>query len=328
MTIGRFQPMRAIRVHAYGGPEVLTIDDIPLPEPGAGQIRLKVEATGVNFIEIYQRTGAYSGTLPFTPGAEAAGTVDAVGDGVNDLHIGDRVATVNALGSYAEFALVPAERTIPIPDGVDTHTAAAAMLQGMTAHYLTYSTFPLKAGDTAIVHAAAGGVGLLITQIATQIGARVLATTSTPEKAELARQAGAEAVLSYDSFEREARQLTNGRGVDVVYDSVGKTTFDRSLKSLRLRGMLVLFGQSSGAVEPINPQVLNSDGSLYLTRPTLAHYIAEHAELLDRAETILGKIADRSLNVQIGATFSLAQAGEAQAALASRATTGKVILVP
>jgi NADPH:quinone reductase len=322
--------MRAIRVESYGGPEVLRIAEVPTPEPGAGQVRVKLAAAGVNFIDTYHRTGAYKGTLPFTPGGEGAGVVDAVGPGVTEFRLGDRVASPTMNGTYAEYALAPAERLVLVPQGVDLRVAAAALLQGCTAHYLSYSTFPLDPGKTALVHAAAGGVGRLLTQIATQLGARVLATAGSEEKAALARSAGADAVILYtkEDFEAETRKLTGGVGVDVVYDSVGKTTFDKSLGCLRTRGYLVLFGQSSGAVPPVDPQVLNAKGSLFLTRPTLVHYIATRDELLWRATDIFTWITQNQLEVRIDYEFPLAEAAAAHRYLEERQTKGKVLLIP
>jgi len=322
--------MRAIRVESYGGPEVLRMAEVPTPEPGAGQVRVKLAAAGVNFIDTYHRTGAYKGTLPFTPGSEGAGVVDAVGPGVTEFRPGDRVASPTMNGTYAEYALAAADRLVPVPQGVDLRVAAAALLQGCTAHYLSYSTFPLDPGKTALVHAAAGGVGRLLTQIATQLGARVLATAGSEEKAALARSAGADAVILYtdEDFEVETRKLTGGVGVDVVYDSVGKTTFDKSLGCLRPRGYLVLFGQSSGAVPPVDPQVLNAKGSLFLTRPTLVHYIATRDELLWRATDIFTWITQNQLEVRIDYEFPLAEAAAAHRYLEERQTKGKVLLIP
>jgi NADPH2:quinone reductase len=322
--------MRAIRVESYGGPEVLRIAEVPTPEPGAGQVRVKLAAAGVNFIDTYHRTGAYKGTLPFTPGSEGAGVVDAVGPGVTEFRLGDRVASPTMNGTYAEYALAVADRLVPVPQGVDLRVAAAALLQGCTAHYLSYSTFPLDPGKTALVHAAAGGVGRLLTQIATQLGARVLATAGSEEKAALARSAGADAVILYteEDFEAETRKLTGGVGVDVVYDSVGKTTFDKSLGCLRPRGYLVLFGQSSGAVPPLDPQVLNAKGSLFLTRPTIAHYIATRDELLWRATDIFTWITQNQLEVRIDRELLLAEAAAAHRYLEERQTKGKVLLIP
>lgn len=322
--------MRAIRVSETGGPEVLRLEEVPLPEPGAGQARVKLEAIGVNFIDIYERSGQYKKELPFTPGSEAAGVVDAVGPGVSEVSVGDRVAYTNQPGAYGEFAVVQANRLVRVPEGVDLKTAAAVMLQGTTAHYLTHSTFPLKRGDTALIHAAAGGVGLLLVQIAKRLGARVIGTTGTEEKAALAREAGADEVIIYtrQDFEAETKRLTGGRGVDVVYDSVGKTTFDHSLNCLRPRGYMVLFGQSSGAVPPMDPQTLNAKGSLFLTRPTLVHHIATREELESRARDVFSWIAAGQLSVRIGREFPLAQVGAAHEALAGRQTTGKVLLIP
>lgn len=322
--------MRAIRMHATGGPEVLRVEDMPTPEPGPGEARVKIEAVGVNFIDIYLREGRYPSSLPATPGSEAAGVVDAVGSGVGDLKPGDRVAGVAFSGAYAQAAVVAAERLVPLPAGVDTRTAAAVLLQGMTAHYLASSTYPLQAGETALVHAAAGGVGALLVQIAKQRGARVLATVSTDEKAEIARAAGADEVIRYTEtdFEAEVKRLTGGKGVDVVYDSVGKDTFDKSLNCLRPRGYLVLFGQSSGAVAPFNPQILNAKGSLFLTRPTLGNYTATREELLWRAGDLFTWIGAGALAVRIDQTFPLAEAGAAQRYLEDRKTRGKVLLLP
>ena len=271
--------MKAIQIQATGGPEVLQLAELQIPQPGPGQVLIRVETTGVNFIEAYFRKGQYKASFPLVPGSEAAGTVEELGPGVIGFEAGDAVATVAAMGSYAEYALVPAAQLVKVPEGVTPEQAAAAMLQGMTAHYLAYSTFPLKAGDTALVHAGAGGVGLLLTQMAAHIGARVITTVSTPAKAELSREAGASDVILYTEkdFEAEVKRITDGKGVDVVYDSVGKTTFDQSLNCLRPRGLLALFGGSSGAVPPFDPIQLSGKGSLFLTRPTLWHYIATRA---------------------------------------------------
>ena len=320
--------MKAIRVHKVGGPEQLELDDVPVPEPGPGQVRVKVDACGVNFIDIYVRTGQYQAPLPLTLGTEAAGVVDAVGPDVTDVRPGNRVGSTEFAGAYAEYALAPATRLVRVPDGMDTQTAAAVLLQGMTAHYLTHSTFPLKAGDTALVHAAAGGVGLLLVQIAKRQGARVIATVGREEKVELARRAGADEVIvtTSEDFEAATRRMTNGTGVDVVYDSVGKTTFDQSLNCLRPRGYLVLFGQSSGAVPPVNPQTLNAKGSLFMTRPTLVNYIATSEELAWRSGDLFNWITAGELQVRVGRTYPLERAAQAQEALASRETTGKVLL--
>jgi NADPH2:quinone reductase len=322
--------MKAIRVHATGGPDVLRYEDVAQPAPGPGQALVKVEAAGVNFIDIYQRRGLYPVPLPFTPGQEAAGTVAAVGPGVADVKPGDRVAYTGVLGAYAEYAVVPAERLVVLPEGMDARQGAAAMLQGMTAHYLACTTYPLKPGDACLVHAAAGGVGLLLCQVAKRRGARVIGTVSTREKAALAREAGADEVILYteQDFEAEVKRLTRGAGVNVVYDSVGQTTFAKSLNCLAPRGMLVLFGQSSGPVGPFDPQLLGQKGSLFLTRPSLAHYVATRAELLARAQEVLGWIRAGTLKLRIGREFPLAQAAAAHRALEGRETAGKVLLIP
>lgn len=322
--------MQAIRVHSHGGPEVLQIEDVPVPEPGPGQVRVKLAAVGVNFIDIYYRLGQYKAALPMGLGAEGAGVVDAIGEGVQGIRVGDRVASRDFTGAYAQYAISPAEQVVAVPEGIDLQTAAAVMLQGMTAHYLTHSCYPLKAGDTALVHAAAGGVGRLLVQIAKMRGARVIATVGTDAKAELARHDGADDVIIYtqQDFEAETRRLTGNRGVQVVYDSVGKSTFDKSLNCLSRRGYLVLFGQSSGPVTAFDPQILNAKGSLFLTRPTLAHYVAEREELLQRANDLFGWIRDGRLHVYVGHSYPLEQAGEAQRALSARETTGKVLLIP
>jgi NADPH2:quinone reductase len=322
--------MKAIRVHATGGPEVLRLEDVPDPVPAAGQVVIRVEAAGLNFIEVYQRTGLYPVALPYTPGREAAGTVERVGEGVTAVRPGDRVASESVIGSYAERALVAADRVVQLPAGMDARLGAAFVLQGLTAHYLACSTYPLRPGDTCLVHAAAGGVGLLLCQVASRIGARVIGTAGSEDKARLAREAGAEHVILYDEtdFVAETKRLTDGAGVQVVYDSVGRTTFLKGLDCLAPRGMMVLFGQSSGQVEPFNPQVLSQKGSLYLTRPTLAHYVAARTELLQRAERLLDWIRDGSLKVRIGREMPLASAAEAHAELEGRRTTGKVLLIP
>jgi NADPH2:quinone reductase len=322
--------MKAVRVHQYGGLEALTYEEVPLPEPGEGEARVKIEAVGVNFIDIYHRIGRYQGTLPLTLGQEAAGIVDAVGPNAGEVKVGDRVAYASVQGSYAEYAVVPAWRLVPIPPEVDARHAAAIMIQGMTAHYLTFSTYPLKEGETALVHAAGGGTGQLLVQIAKMRGARVIGTVSTEEKARLAREAGADEVILYTQtdFESEVRRLTNGAGVDVVYDSVGKDTFDKSLNCLRRRGMMVLYGASSGAVPPLDPQVLNAKGSLYLTRPFLAHYTADRTELLGRVNDLFHWIAAGKLKVRIDRTFPLAEAAEAHRYLEGRQSKGKILLLP
>jgi NADPH2:quinone reductase len=322
--------MRAIRVHEIGGPEVLRPEDLPEPVPGPGQAQVRIEAIGVNFIEVYQRCGLYPGPLPSTPGSEAAGVVVAVAPDVAHLRPGDRVASVSFAGSYAAFALAGAERLVKLPDGVTPRQAAAVMLQGMTAHYLVHSTYPLKPGDTCLVHAAAGGVGLLLTQLAKRLGARVIGTVSTREKAALAREAGADEVVLYaeQDFAVEVKRLTGGRGVQVVYDSVGRTTFEQSLRSLAPRGMMALFGQSSGPVPPFDPQRLNQLGSLFLTRPKLNDHLLTRGELLSRAYDVLGRVADGTLRVRIDREVPLARAAEAHQALEARATAGKVLLIP
>jgi NADPH2:quinone reductase len=322
--------VKAIRVHAIGGPEVLKYEEVPRPSPGPGQALVRVEAVGVNFMEIYQRTGLYPVTPPFIPGSEAAGTVVEIGPKVTTVTGGQRVVSTSFAGAYAEYAVAPADRLVVLPDGVSARMGAAAMLQGMTAHYLTHSTYRLSRGDACLVHATAGGVGLLLCQMARRLGARIIGTVSTEEKAALAREAGAHEVILYSQqdFEAETKRLTGGAGVQVVYDSVGKTTFDKSLNCLTRRGMMVLYGQSSGPVPPLDPQVLNQRGSLYLTRPTLVHYIATRPELLERASAVLGWVADGTLEVRIGREFPLAAAAEAHRELEARRTTGKVLLIP
>jgi NADPH2:quinone reductase len=322
--------VKAIRVEQYGGPERLRLVDLPIPEPGPGELLIRVEAAGVNFVDVYHRTGLYQRPLPFTPGREGAGVVERVGAGVTGTRPGDRVVSETAVGTYAEYAIVPEERVVPLPDGVDARLAAAVMLQGLTAHYLAYSTYPLKSGDTCLVHAAAGGVGLLLCQIASRLGARVIGTTGTEAKARLARAAGASDVILYNEidFVKELKRLTGGAGVQVVYDSVGRNTFLRGLDCLAPRGMMVLYGQSSGPVDPFDPQLLNQKGSLFLTRPTVAHYVATRDELLGRSQELLGWVRDGSLRVRIDRQLPLAAAAEAQAELEGRRTTGKVLLTP
>ncbi len=322
--------MKAVRVHKYGGPEVLTLEEIPVPEPKAGEARVKIEAIGVNYIDIYQRTGLYPLQTPFTLGTEGAGIVDAVGPNVTEVKKGERVGYAMIPGSYAEYAIVPAARLVPIPPNIDARTAAALMLQGMTAHYLTHSTYPLKKGETALLHAAAGGVGLLLIQIAKQLGATVIGTVSTEAKAKLAKEMGADHLILYtqNDFLAEVKKLTDGRGVNVVYDSVGQTTFDKSLDCLRPRGYLVLFGQSSGPVPPFDPGKLAAKGSLFLTRPSLAHYTLERSELLQRANDVFNWTATGTLKVRIDKTFPLVEAVEAHRQLEGRKTAGKVILLP
>ena len=322
--------MKAVQFHSTGGPEVLTLFDLPIPEPGPGQVLIRVEAIGVNFIEIYFRKGVYKTALPAIPGSEAAGTVEELGPGVTGFAAGDAVASTSVIGSYAEYALVPAAQLVKIPQGLSMEKAAAAMLQGMTAHYLAYSTWPLKAGETALVHAGAGGVGLLLTQIAVARGARVIATVSTEAKAELAREAGASEAILYTErdFEVEVKRLTGGKGVDVVYDSVGKTTFEKSLNCLRPRGLLALFGAASGPVPPFDLIQLSSKGSLFITRPTLWHYIATRAELEWRASEVLNWAAKGELKLRTEFSYPLAEAARAQIDLEGRKTTGKILLVP
>jgi len=322
--------VKAIRVEKPGAADVLRLEDVPIPTPGPGQALIKVEAAGVNFIDIYRRTGAYKVSYPFTPGSEAGGTVESVGSGVTTVRPGNRVASSDMIGAYAEYALAPAERVVVLPERVSARDAAAAILQGITAHYLTASTHRLKRGDTCLVHAAAGGLGLLLCQMARQRGARVIGTVSTEEKAALAREAGADEVIIYTEadFEVETKRLTDGAGVEVVYDSVGRTTFAKSLNCLAPRGLMVLCGQSSGAVEPFDPQLLNQKGSLYLTRPTIGHYTATRRELLQHASAVLHGVADGNLVIRIGGEFPLALAAEAHRLLESRRTTGKLLLRP
>lgn len=322
--------MKAIQIRETGGPEVLALVELPIPQPGPGQVLIRVEATGVNFIETYFRKGIYKAALPLTPGSEAAGTVEELGPGVSGFAAGDLVASTSVLGSYAEYALVPAAQLVKVPAALGPEKAAAAMLQGMTAHYLTHSTFPLKAGDTCLMHAGAGGVGLLLTQMAVRLGARVITTVSTTAKAELSREAGASDVILYSGqdFEAEVKRLTNGKGVDVVYDSVGKTTFEKSLNCLRPRGLLALFGASSGPVPPFDLIQLSSKGSLFITRPTLWHYLATRAELEWRSGDVLGWAAAGELKLRTEHIYPLASAAQAQIDLETRKTTGKILLEP
>lgn len=322
--------MKAVRVHKYGGPEVLTLEEMPVPEPKAGEARVKIEAIGVNYIDVYQRTGLYPLQTPFTLGTEGAGIVDAVGPNVTEVKKGERVGYAMIPGSYAEYAIVPAARLVPIPPNIDARSAAALMLQGMTAHYLTHSTYPLKKGETALLHAAAGGVGLLLIQIVKQLGATVIGTVSTEAKAKLAKEMGADHLILYtqNDFLAEVKKLTDGHGVNVVYDSVGQTTFDKSLDCLRPRGYLVLFGQSSGPVPPFDPGKLAAKGSLFLTRPSLAHYTLDRAELLQRANDLFTWTASGKLKLRMEKTFRMAEAAEAHRQLEGRKTTGKVILLP
>lgn len=322
--------MKAIRVHAPGGPEAMRFEDIPQPTPKEGEALVKIEAAGLNFIDVYYRAGLYKAPMPLTLGVEGSGTVAAIGSAVKDVKVGDRVAYTGVLGSYAEFAAVPAERLVVLPSGISPRQGAAAMLQGMTAHYLATSTYPLKSGDTCLIQAAAGGVGLLLCQIAKLRGARVIGTVSTEEKAKLARDAGADEVILYtkEDFEAGARKLTGGKGVQVVYESVGQATFEKSVNCLAVRGMLVLFGQSSGPVKPVDPQILNQKGSLFLTRPTLANHIATKAELTQRSSDVLSWVAQGKLKLRVGAEFALKDAADAHRALEGRKTTGKVLLNP
>jgi NADPH2:quinone reductase len=322
--------MLAIRPKAAGGPEVMTLEELPTPTPGPGEAVVRVEAAGVNFIDIYQRSGQYKLEPPIPLGLEGAGRVEAVGPSVTEVREGDEVAWTGGPGSYATHVRIPAAKLVPVPAGVGARRAAAAMLQGITAQYLVRSTFPLGPGHTCLIHATAGGVGLLLCQMAKRLGARVIGTVSTEEKARLARDAGADEVILYTKadFEAEARRLTGGAGVHVIYDGVGSDTFAKGLGALRLRGTMVLFGQSSGPVPSFDPQILNQKGSLYLTRPSLGHYTATREELLERSADVLGAIARGELTISIGATYPLADAAEAHRALAGRATTGKVLLIP
>lgn len=322
--------MKAIRVHAPGGPEVMKLEEVPAPTPAAGQALVKLEACGVNYIDVYFRTGAYKAPLPLTPGMEGAGTVTAVGPGVTDVKVGDRVAWTGVIGSYAQMHVVPADRLVKLPDALSFKEGAAAMLQGMTAHYLVTSTWPIKKGETCLVQAAAGGMGLLLCQMAKMRGATVIGTASTEEKAALARAAGADHVILYTTqdFEAEVKRITGGRGVDVVYDGVGASTFDKGLSCLRPRGLMALFGQASGPVPPLDLQVLNARGSLFVTRPSLNHHIATRQELLQRAGDVVGWIRDGKLKVRIEHVYPLDRAAEAHRALEGRKTAGKILLLP
>ena len=322
--------MKAIRVNAYGGPEALSFEDVPDPVPAAGQALVRVEAAGVNFIDVYQRMGIYKNPVPFTLGQEGAGVVESVADGVTAVKPGDRVSWTSVMGSYAQRAVVPADRLVLLPQQMTTRQGAAIMLQGMTAHYLATSTYPLKPGDTCVVHAGAGGVGLLLTQIAKLRGAHVITTVSTPEKAALSKGAGADEVVLYttEDFEAAAKKATGGKGVQVVYDSVGLTTYMKSLSSLAPRGLLALFGQSSGVVPPIDPGILAGKGSLFLTRPTLVHHIASNEELRQRAKDLFDWVASGKLRLRIEHEYPLKDAADAHKALEGRKTTGKVLLIP
>ncbi|OLB54023.1 MAG: NADPH:quinone reductase [Candidatus Rokubacteria bacterium 13_2_20CM_2_70_11] len=322
--------MKAVRIHTPGGPEVLTYEDVPEPRPKAGEAVVKVDAAGLNYIDVYYRSGLYKAELPMTLGMEAGGVVTAVGPNVTEVKVGEKVAYTGVPGAYAQYAAVPAQRLVTLPAGVSTKQGAAAMLQGMTAHYLACSTYPLKKGDTCLVHAAAGGVGLLLVQIAKMRGARVIGTVSTEEKAKLAREAGADEVIFYtkQDFEAEVKRLTSGKGVQVVYDAVGKTTFEKGLSCLAPRGTMVLYGQSSGPIGVFDPQILSAKGSVFLTRPSLFHHVATREELLARAGDVLGWIRDGKLRLRTEFEFPLKEAAEAHRALEGRKTTGKVLLIP
>ena len=322
--------MKAVRVHAPGGPEALKYEDIAEPTPRPGEAVVKIDAAGLNFIDVYQRSGLYKLDMPLTLGLEAGGTVSAVGSGVTEVKVGDKVAYTGVPGAYAQSAAVPAARLVVLPQGVNTRQGAAAMLQGMTAHYLACTTYPLKKGDTCLVHAAAGGVGLLLCQIAKMRGARVIGTVSTDEKAKLAREAGADDVILYtkQDFEAEVKRTTGGKGLQVVYDSVGKTTFDKGFNVLAPRGMMVLYGQSSGPVGPFDAGILGAKGSLFLTRPSLFAYTATREELVQRAGDVLGWIRDGKLKLRTEFEFPLKDVAEAHRALEGRKTTGKVLLIP
>jgi len=322
--------MKAIRINEAGGSDVLKVEEQPTPQPDKGQILVKLDACGVNFIDVYQRTGLYQMPLPFTPGLEGAGTVEAVGEGVSEFSKGDQVAWTGIPGSYAEYNVIPAERAVKVPSGLDTKTAAALMLQGMTAHYLVNDTYPLQRGEWCLIHAGAGGVGLLAIQMAKAKGAKVITTVSTDEKAQLAKDAGADHVILYtqQDFEDETLKATGGEKLAVVYDSVGETTFDKGLNLLRTRGTMVLYGQSSGPVPPFDLNILNPKGSLYVTRPSLVHYIGTREELAKRAGDVLGDAASGKLKVRIGKEFPLTEAKHAHYDLEGRKTTGKVLLIP
>jgi NADPH:quinone reductase len=322
--------MKAIRISGYGGPEVLSFEDIDTPEPNDGQVRIKIEAAGLNFIDTYHRTGLYPLELPLTLGLEGAGVVEAVGANVSNLSTGDRVAWKSVSGSYAEFVVANATDVVKIPNNVETKTAAAVMLQGLTAHYLSNSTYALDESDTCLIHAAAGGVGLLLVQMAKMRGARVFGTTSTPEKAELARKAGADEVILYteQDFEAEVKRFTDGKGLDVVYDSVAKTTWEKSIDCLKPRGYMVFFGNASGPVPPIDPLLLSKKGSIFMTRPTLNSYTLTEDEYMGRTNDIMNWIGDGKLNVSIGEEHPLADTAEAHRRLEGRHTTGKVLIIP
>ena len=322
--------MKAIQIKQTGGPEVMELADLPAPQPKPNEAVVRILAAGVNFIDVYNREGRYKAPLPLVLGQEGAGVVSAIGSDVRDVAVGDRVAYTNVLGSYAEYAAVPADRLVKIPDGVSEREAAAAMLQGITAQYLVHDTYPLNKGETALIHAAAGGVGLLLVQMAHNIGARVIGTVSTEEKARLAREAGADEIIFYtqSDFEAETKRLTGGKGVDVVYDSVGKATFEKGLNVLRPRGMMALFGGSSGAVAPFDPLTLTQKGSLYLTRPSIGHYIITRQELQQRAGAVFGMIREKKLKLRIEHVYPLQQVVQAHRDLEGRKTTGKLLLIP
>jgi NADPH2:quinone reductase len=322
--------MKAVRVHQPGGPEAMQLEEVPTPQPGPGQVLVRIEAAGVNFLDVYHRSGAYALPLPMILGQEGAGTIEELGPGATKFAVGDRVAWATIPASYATHLVVPVDRVVKVPPHVDASTAAAAMLQGMTAHYLTFSMVQLGPDDACLVHAAAGGVGQLLCQMLKLRGARVIGTVSTEEKARVAREAGADEIIFYtrQDFQAETRRLTDGRGVAVVYDSVGKDTFEKSLDCLRLRGSLVLFGQSSGPAPPLDPQILNAKGSLWLTRPTLAHYVGTTEELESRAGEVLGLIDQGKVRLRIDRTFPLGEAADAHRALQSRETMGKILLLP
>jgi NADPH:quinone reductase len=320
--------VRIIQVSQTGGPAALASAETDRPEPAAGQVLVKVEAAGVNFVDTYHRSGLYPKQLPFTPGSEGAGTVAALGPDVTGVAVGDRVGSVELVGAYAEYALAPADRLIPLPDGVSTEQAAAVLLQGMTAQYLVTGSYPIRKGDTVLVHAAAGGVGLLLTQLARAHGARVIATVSTPEKAELARGAGATDVLDYEGFAQRVRELTDGEGVAAVYDGIGADTFEESLASLRVRGTMVLYGYSSGKPPLFDLHRLQTLGSLFITRPTMGDYLRTDEELRERAGAVLAAVADGSLRVRVHERYPLAEAARAHEDLESRRTTGKLLLIP
>jgi len=322
--------MKAIQVQKTGGPEVLTLVDLPVPKAKANEAVVKIAASGVNFIDVYFREGRYPAALPFTDGQEASGTVTEVGSDVKSVKVGERVAYSNVMGTYAEYAAVPADRLVRVPDKITDQQAAAAMLQGMTAHYLINTTYPLKKGETVLIHAAAGGVGLLLVQMAKNIGAQVIGTAGTEEKAKLACEAGADDVILYatQDFEAETKRLTGGKGVHVVYDGVGKSTFEKGLNVLRPRGYMVLFGGASGPVPPFDPIVLSQKGSLFVTRPSLIHYVALREELEQRSADVFAMIAAGKLKLRISKTYKLEEVQQAHRDLEGRKTTGKILLVP